>query len=412
VVKTKKALLGLALLLALALALAPAALAADKSLVVDDMGKISAARQEELNTYANQISDKYNMDVAFFLSTHDYAPEQKLGVYTREYWSDAIQDGFVLAHDVDGKIYTFVGFGEAEGLLTDSTMTRLWAAYNNKDADDTTYYGGAMAYLQEAEKILNQAAAAPADGSARTIDLVTDDAYLLTDEQWEALNARAEQISATYKCDVAIITLESMGEYTDAYEFAKYLHQEYNFGWGKTKRSAMFVQITAERDYAFIEYGTDDAFTDYGREKMLDNFILPQLKQDNYYEAYVAFLDRAEYYLGLEAAGTPFDVGNDPEQAQSEAMGMFIAEMLFAIFFPLWLAWFLTKRWKKKMLTAVAATGAHQYIPAGGVRLTRQEDQFLYMTETRTKIERNDSSDSGGGTSRDSDGYSGSSGKY
>jgi len=61
------------------------------------------------------------------------------------------------------------------------------------------------------------------------------------------------------------------------------------------------------------------------------------------------------------------------------------------------------------MKTARIATTACNYIPPGGFQLTGSEDTFLYQTVTRTKVQ---SSSSSGGTSVDSKGFSGRSGKF
>ena len=53
---------------------------------------------------------------------------------------------------------------------------------------------------------------------------------------------------------------------------------------------------------------------------------------------------------------------------------------------------------------------ANAYISAGSVNITAREDQFINITESRVKIEK--SSGSSGGTTIDSSGFSGKSGKF
>ncbi len=45
------------------------------------------------------------------------------------------------------------------------------------------------------------------------------------------------------------------------------------------------------------------SLTDYGREQMLDNEVLPLLGEDDYYAGFTAYLDTAEDYLSLAQAG-------------------------------------------------------------------------------------------------------------
>ena len=58
------------------------------------------------------------------------------------------------------------------------------------------------------------------------------------------------------------------------------------------------------------------------------------------------------------------------------------------------------------MKTARAATQADSYVPQGGFQLTHERDTFLYRTESRRRIER----DNGHGGGVDHDGFGGSSG--
>jgi len=139
---------------------------------------------------------------------------------------------------------------------------------------------------------------------------------------------------------------------------------------------------------------------------MLDRYILPLLKDDRYYEAFSIYLEKAEEFLPMARDGAAFDIDNDPGKTPD----LFIL-LGMVVVIPIAAAWYLTDRWKKQMRTAVKATQACEYIPAGGVRLTAQDDRFLYRTESRRKIETSSSS-SKGGTTTDSSGTSGRSGKY
>ena len=61
------------------------------------------------------------------------------------------------------------------------------------------------------------------------------------------------------------------------------------------------------------------------------------------------------------------------------------------------------------MKSVSAKTKADAYLTAGNVEITGREDHFTHTTETRTKIERDSGS---GGTTVDSDVFSGKSGKF
>lgn len=243
---------------------------------------------------------------------------------------------------------------------------------------------------------------------AADIDLVTDSALLLTDAEWEELIARAEEISDEFGCDVAIVTLDEMDDDDGAYNWAWWIFEEYNLGYGAEKSGVMLFMSMAERDYALIAQGYGNtAFTDYGKDVMLDDHILPLLGEDQYYEAFAAYLDQSEIYLRMARSGTPFDVDTDPARQRSG----FLVKMILVILLPLLIAMIVCSQWKSKHKSAVLGREASQYIADGSFRLAVADDRFLYRTETRRVIESKSSS-SGGGTTTDSRGRSGRSGKF
>jgi uncharacterized protein len=251
-------------------------------------------------------------------------------------------------------------------------------------------------------------ALAPAAFAAEPL-LVDDEAGILTDSQWERLTFRAIEIRERHQCDVAIVIIDEMTDDDGAYEWARFIFEEFDYGYSEDKIGLLLFLSMAERDYAMIAYGFGNtAFTDHGKDVMLDRHILPLLADNKYYEAFNAYLDKADEYLAMARAGTPFDTDTDTAMSRED----FLYRLAAVVILPLLLAIVLCEMWKKQMKTAVAATTAHNYIPANGFKLTGQADMFLYKTQTRTKIEKNNSSRSGGGTTKDSKGYSGRSGKF
>ncbi|HZK57625.1 MAG TPA: TPM domain-containing protein [Clostridia bacterium] len=238
----------------------------------------------------------------------------------------------------------------------------------------------------------------------REINLINDYAYLLTDDEYWELNERALAISQNHNCDIAIITIEYM-EGEDAYQLAKHLYEEYGLGYGEDKSILLLFLSMEERDYALIAHGYGNiAFTDYGKDVILDDNVLPLLGKDKYYEAFSKYLDLSEEYLGMARGGSPFDRNTDPDYGKLAPP--FKLGIVFLL--PMIIAAIITGIWKSQMKTAVLARTAGSYITADGLKLTNQQDHFLYHTETRRKIEKKSS----GGTTKDKSGTSGRSGKF
>jgi uncharacterized protein len=237
-------------------------------------------------------------------------------------------------------------------------------------------------------------------------DLVTDLTGTLSDSQIERLNQRAERISEQYRCDVAIVVIDAMTDNYGAYEWAMYIYDEFNFGYGSERSGVLLFLSLTERDYYLIAFGFGNtAFTDYGKDVMINNYIRPLLRDDMYYDAFSAYLDKAEEYLAMARDGTPFDRGTDPAAQQSNIL----FKVAVVILVPLIIAFIICSVWKSQMKSARIATTACNYIPPGGFHLTGSADTFLYQTRTRVKIQ---SSSSSGGTSVNSRGFSGRGGKF
>ena len=239
---------------------------------------------------------------------------------------------------------------------------------------------------------------------------IIDEAGLLTEEQLDELNARADAITERYECEVVFIILEDMRDYgdDDAYESAEGFRIDLGYGYGDDGSCAMMLLSMAERDYGLLFHGFGNtAFTEYGRDELLDTHVLPLLGDDEYYEAVSKYLDICEQYLKLARDGKPFDWGSDPVNI-AISLALKLAAILLI---PALIAWILCSRWKRQMKTAVIAKTAHNYIPVGGFTLTGQSDVFLYRTQTKRKIE-SESSSSGGTRRTSSSGSTGRSGKF
>ena len=255
-------------------------------------------------------------------------------------------------------------------------------------------------------------AADVAEDSAALSDfpLVADEAELLTEEERTELTDRAESISMEYECGVYLCVVNEMAS-DDAYEYAKSIYQENELGYGEEKSGIMLMLSMAERDYALIAYGEGNvALTDYGREQMLDNEVLPLLGEDDYYAGFTAYLDTAEDYLSLAQAGTPFDVSSASDGydgAVKEEDGL---SVILCVAVPAVISLVFCLIGCARMKSARPQHDADDYIPEDGCKITYCDDQFLYQTESRVRIEQDDSDS--GGTTIDSSGFSGSSGKF
>lgn len=248
--------------------------------------------------------------------------------------------------------------------------------------------------------------AMPAFAAEPQLDHVTDAAQLLTEEERMELERKAREVSEEYQCGVYIITLEDFTEYsyeTTIYEAAKEIYLLYDLGLSSEKSGVLLMLSMAERDYVILAYGYGNtAFTDYGKDKLAESF-LGDFGNDEWYAGFEHYLLKSESMLERAREGAPLDVNNTPGVA---FLGLFLC-----LAFGCLVAFVVCSILKGQMKSAAVKTEADSYIRPGGVVFTNRQDRFTHTTQTRVKIEKA-ASGSGGGTTRDSSGFSGKSGKF
>lgn len=236
---------------------------------------------------------------------------------------------------------------------------------------------------------------------------VTDTAGLLSAEEVQTLEAQAEQISQQYQCGLYVITVPDYKEIdgTSVYECAKAIYSYYDLGIGEEKTGMVLLLSMAERDYALAAYGMDAhiAFTDYGKDRLSEEF-LAFFRENDWKGGFERYLSYSGYLLEEAAKGTPVDVGT-----HTEPIGFFDV-LLMALPASCVIALIVCLVFCVQMKTAKKQTEAGSYVVDNSFHLSRQQDFFLRRSVTRQRIERQQSSS--GGTTIDSSGFSGKSGKF
>ena len=223
---------------------------------------------------------------------------------------------------------------------------------------------------------------------------VTDSAGLLQDAQIRQLEQMAQAVTDQYAVGVYIITLDDYREVDPAgvYEATYGIYHEYSLGEGAQRNGIVLLLSMAERDYALFRYGDTAvyAFSDYALAQLEESF-LDELGSNDWAEGFEAYILKCAEYLEKAEAGSPVRESPMPGILISWVIALAIAAIVCAV---------MVGRMKSVRKQSTAANYA------GNLNLTEQYDQFTHRTETRRKIERNQSS--GGGESHSS----GRSGKF
>lgn len=231
-----------------------------------------------------------------------------------------------------------------------------------------------------------------------TTPYVADTYGLLSSNEWTTLEKRAANISERYSCGVYIVTVDDYKNYGngDVYDVTARLYHSNGFGAGDGRDGIMLLLSMNRRDYALFVYGdkAEYAFNDYGLEQLEDAF-LDDFGNNNWSGGFSGYLNACEEYLASAQEGKP--VRANP-----------VIPIVIAILISCAIALVVCLILKSTMKTARQKSEAREYVAAGGLRLTKQVDQYTHTTKTRRKIE----SSSGNSHSHSGGGGHGRSGKF
>ena len=264
-------------------------------------------------------------------------------------------------------------------------------------------------------------AALCAAASAYSGEYVFDEAGTLSDEQAQALENQAASMAETYGFGVYLVTLDDFSEYgyDDAYEFAVALYEEWGFGLGDEHDGEMLFMSMSNRKYALVYHGYGDiAFTEGGRDS-LESAMLGRFREDDWAGGFQEYMDWSERLLEAAANGEPVgwdeygdyhpDDGDNYDDSDDEP-GLF--EWAVALGIPAVITIVIGLVLIGQMESVKEATQAKDYVLPHTMDIRTKSDRFTHVTETRTKVESDHDSDSGGSSHHSGGGYSGRSGSF
>lgn len=291
----------------------------------------------------------------------------------------------------------------------------------------------------------------PALAAEPQVRHVNDKASLLDIADREALEDKAEAISAQYACGVYILIVKdyisevsdistairkhnalnapneggSLDDYIremqkiDAdndigiYESGTKLYTKYSLGMGDDASGILLLLSMDQRKYALVAHGYGNtAFTDYGRKQLEEGF-LDNFKADDWYGGFKDYLIQCESMLKSAREGHPLDVDSSPEARRNS--------VLISLALGCVAAFAVCTRLTRRMQPEENSVGLNHCIQRESLYFTVREDQFIRSQTMRSATGHGDADyliggdsggDSGGGSSGGSDGFSGSSGDF
>ena len=234
--------------------------------------------------------------------------------------------------------------------------------------------------------------AVPVQGAETAqLDCVTDAADILSVEEWQDLEKKAETLSQQYGCSLYIITVDDFHEYGDGEiaDVADLLYHYYELGEGTEQNGILLMLSMAGRDYTIFTYGAiaKEAVGSYAKE-LLSEAFLDDFAKGNWADGFWDYLDTCEQDLLQAEAGTPV---TKPERSMGANLG--IGCMVGIV-----VALIVCMIGRSKMKSVYKKAEADTYV-SGNLVLTGRQDQYTHTTRTSRIIEK-ESSHADGGSSK------------
>ena len=240
---------------------------------------------------------------------------------------------------------------------------------------------------------------------------VVDEAGLLSGEEEQVLETRAGEISEKYGMDVVILTVYSL-DGQDSESYADDYYDSHGYGLGGDNSGVLLLLSMEYRDWAISTCGEAIfALTDYGIQDVFSR-IAPYLSEDEYYDAYLAYLDALEPYFEAYAQGSPIDgkapaydgpgtyhPGTQEETVYAPEKAPVLRFLLVGLAVGAAAGGVTVAVMAGQMNTAKPQRGAANYVQPGSYQLYENQTIFLHSHVTRTARAESSGGGSGGGSS-------------
>lgn len=239
-----------------------------------------------------------------------------------------------------------------------------------------------------------------------------DEVGLISSEQAQNLTAKLDEISERNQFDTVVVVVPSLDS-REARLYAADFFEQNGFGYGNHIDGAILLLAMEDRDFGFASFGYGlEVFTSYGQD-YLDQLVLPYLIEDQYYEAFIAYADAVDDFYAKAVAGTPYDKGSIPKDADEVRKSRLIWGVI-SLVLALVIALTVTGVWRGQLTSVRKENLATAYFREGSMVLTDQRDIFLHRHVRKVKRESSSSNSGGGSTFKSSSGRSatGHSGKF
>ncbi|HHU02373.1 MAG TPA: TPM domain-containing protein [Christensenellaceae bacterium] len=212
---------------------------------------------------------------------------------------------------------------------------------------------------------------------------VFDDTGFFSAEEIDVLNKRASELYESTGSDLIIITTNNSKGFSAERFAAEYYESVRDYeNMDSYVAFAFCFDIGKRGAYGEASFGTAKEMLAGESQDDLYNVLKPHLPDRDYYNAMLDYMDY------LQKALTP------KTKVQILAQYVPYIFVISAIIAAIAISIFA-----KDMRRMKSQSSAANYVLPGSLKLVHSNDIYLYMTETKTKIESSNKSSSGGGSS-------------
>lgn len=242
--------------------------------------------------------------------------------------------------------------------------------------------------------------------AAADLPMVVDNANLLTKEERDSLESKAQALRTEYEMDIVILTVDSL-DGKNAQDYADDYFDENGYGYGAEYSGILFLLAMAEREWYISTCGDAIyAVTDYSIQQLGETAVW-YLSEGNYYDGFDAYLDALPSYLKAYQAGSPVDsyadYFGDDYHGERETVVYYEQEYEPSIFLSLVIgiiaAAVVILIMRASMNTKRQQRSASNYTKAGSYHLRTHQDMFLYSNVSKVRRQQNNGGSHGGGSS-------------
>ena len=398
----KKRILSLLLLLTLLLTLSAAVWAERGRYVYDECELLSAEQEQILEALGAEIRANTGASVCACLSN---ATGENVRGFAADFYEREIgeSEGMLLVHNPETNTISYFIAGEKLAGLDEEALTKIFDAY----LGSPTFFDGLNNYMNLVYAQLSGASAVgevrPEDNpnipAERQYDRVADLAGVIDASRLASLNALADEVSESYRCDVAVAFVQSLGgKYIANYADDFY---DYNgYGYGPDDDGILLLVSVGDREFGETTYGYGKtAFTDYGMQHYLEPRFTPYLSSGDWAGAAEQFIRDAGVLLRQAREGQPYDSNGGGRSVEKRSFKEVAPRAaIFSAIIGFFSGGIPAGSMKRKMKSVEKNYGAANYA-RGGLQLRRSDDRFLYSNVSKVPIPRDENRGGGGGSS-------------